>query len=130
MSAFLLVSAGGFVGANVRYGISLWAARRFGAGFPVGTLIANLGGSFLMGFALGLLAGWFDDDRGARLLLATGFLGAETTFSTWTWETMALIREGQIRDALRNLLGSIGLGVIAATLGLVLAWLLTDGLTG
>jgi CrcB protein len=130
MSAFLLVSAGGFIGANVRYGISLWAARRFGAGFPVGTLIANLGGSFLMGFVLGVLAGWFDDDRGARLLLATGFLGAETTFSTWTWETMALVREGQIRDAVRNLLGSAGLGLIAVTLGLVLAWLLTDGLSG
>jgi fluoride exporter len=130
MSAFLLVSAGGFIGANVRYGISLWGARRFGIGFPVGTLIANLGGSFLMGFVLGLLAGWFSEDREARLLLATGFLGAETTFSTWTWETMALLREGQIRDAARNLFGSAGLGLLAVTLGLVLAWLLTDGLPG
>jgi CrcB protein len=130
MSAFLLVSAGGFIGANVRYGISLWAARRFGAGFPVGTLIANLGGSFLMGFVLGLLAGRFGDDREARLLLATGFLGAETTFSTWTWETMALVREGRIRDAARNVLGSTGLGLVAVTLGLALAWLVTHGLTG
>jgi CrcB protein len=130
MSAFLLVSAGGFIGANVRYGISLWAARRFGAGFPVGTLIANLGGSFLMGFVLGLLAGRFGDDREARLLLATGFLGAETTFSTWTWETMALVREGRIRDAARNVLGSTGLGLVAVTLGLALAWLVTRGLTG
>lgn len=76
MSAFLLVSAGGFLGANVRYGISVWSARRFGTGFPVGTLIANLGGSFLIGLVMGLLAGWFDDDKQARLLLATGFLGS------------------------------------------------------
>lgn len=129
MSAFLLVSAGGFVGANVRYGISLWTARRFGAGFPVGTLIANLGGSFLMGLVLGMLAGWFDDDREARLLLATGLLGAETTFSTWTYETMALIRQGEIGHAVRNLFGSAGLGLIAVTAGLLVAWLATDVLS-
>src|SRR4029078_12619046 len=96
MSTFLLVSAGGFFGANVRYGISVWAARRFGTGFPVGTLIANVGGSFLIGLVFGPLPVWFADDRQARLLLATGFLGAETTFSTWTWESMALFQEGLI----------------------------------
>jgi CrcB protein len=126
VSAFLLVSAGGFVGANVRYGISVWSARRFGTGFPVGTMIANIGGSFLIGLVLGLLAGWFDDDPQMRLLLATGFLGAETTFSTWTWESMALIREGLIGRAARNLFGSVALGMIAVTTGLLLAYFLTD----
>ena len=126
MSAFLLVSAGGFLGANVRYGISVWSARRFGTGFPAGTLIANVGGSFLIGLVLGLLAGWFADDRQARLLLTTGFLGAETTFSTWTWESMALIRGGLIGKATRNLLGSVALGMIAVTAGLLVAYLMTD----
>ena len=126
MSAILLVSAGGFLGANVRYGISVWSARRFGTGFPVGTLIANVGGSFLIGLVLGLLAGWFPDDRQARLLLTTGFLGAETTFSTWTWESMALIRGGLIGKATRNLLGSVALGMIAVTAGLLVAYLMTD----
>ena len=126
MSAFLLVSAGGFLGANVRYGISVWSARRFGTGFPVGTLIANVGGSFLIGLVLGLLAGWFPDDHQARLLLTTGFLGAETTFSTWTWESMALIRGGLIGKATRNLLGSVALGMIAVTAGLLVAYLMTD----
>ena len=126
MSAFLLVSAGGFLGANVRYGISVWSARRFGTGFPVGTLIANLGGSFLIGLVMGLLAGWFDDNQQARLLLVTGVLGAETTFSTWTWETMALIREGLIGRAARNLFGNVALGLLAVTVGLLSAYFLTD----
>jgi CrcB protein len=89
-------------------------------------MIANIGGSFLIGLVLGLLAGWFDDDPQTRLLLATGFLGAETTFSTWTWESMALIREGSIGRAAWNLFGSVALGLIAVTAGLVLAYLLTD----
>ena len=126
MSAFLLVSAGGFIGANVRYGISVWAARRYGSGFPVGTLIANLVGSFLIGLVLGLLAGWFTDDRSARLLLATGVLGAETTFSTYTYETVTLIRQGRISEAVRYYGGSLVLGLMAVTAGLSLAYLMTD----
>jgi fluoride exporter len=126
MSAFLLVSAGGFVGANLRYAISLWAARRYGTEFPTGTLIANIGGSFLMGLVLGVLAGWMGDDRQVSLLLATGLLGAETTFSTYTFQTMTLLRSGQTRLAARYCLGSAALGLIAVTVGLLLAYLLTD----
>lgn len=126
MSAFLLVSAGGFVGANLRYGISVWAARRYSTNFPIGTLIANLTGSFLIGLVLGLLAGWFEDDRSARLLLATGVLGAETTFSTYTYETLALVRQGRIREAVQNYGGSLLFGLIAVAAGLLLAWLITD----
>ena len=126
MSAFLLVSVGGFLGANVRYGISVLSARRFGTAFPIGTLIANIGGSFLIGLVMGLLAGWLDNDPQTRLLLATGFLGAETTFSTWTWESMALVREGLIGRAARNLFGSVAMGLLAVTAGLLLAWFLTE----
>jgi fluoride exporter len=126
MSAVLLVSAGGFIGANLRFAISLWAARRFGAGFPVGTMIANLGGSLLLGLVLGLLAGWVSDDEQIRLLLATGLLGAETTFSTYSLETVTLLRLGRIRRAAVSFLGGAGLGLLAVTLGLVLAYLITD----
>ena len=126
MSGFLLVGAGGFVGANLRYAISVWSVRRYGSGFPTGTLIANLSGSFVMGLVLGLLAGWVADDRHVRLLLATGLLGAETTFSTYAFQTMALLRSGQTASAARYFLGSAALGLIAVTLGLLLAYLLTD----
>src|SRR5687767_13537280 len=99
MSALLLVSAGGFAGANLRYAISIWAARRYGTDFPLGTMIANLSGSLALGLVFGLLAGWASDDRQIHLLLATGLLGAETTFSTYTFETLTLLRQGRIRSA-------------------------------
>ena len=126
MTAFLLVSAGGFVGANLRYAISVWAARRFGTEFPTGTLIANLGGSMLMGLVLGLLSGWVANDQQIRLLVATGFLGAETTFSTYTYQTMAMIRYKQVRPAVNYFFGSAALGLLAITLGLLIAYVLTD----
>ena len=126
MSAFLLVSTGGFVGANLRYWVSLWATRRYGTDFPVGTLIANLIGSFALGLVMGILAGAVTEDRNAQLLLATGLLGAETTFSTYTNETMALIRRGHAGRAVRYFLGSTGLGLLAVTAGLLLAYLITE----
>jgi fluoride exporter len=126
VSGFLLVSAGGFVGANLRYAISVWSARRYGTEFPTGTLIANLGGSLLMGFVLGLLSGWVADDQQIRLLVATGFLGAETTFSTYTYQTVAMIRYRQVRSAVSYFLGSAALGLLATTLGLLIAYVLTD----
>ena len=128
MSAFLLVSTGGFIGANLRYWISLWATRRYGTDFPVGTLIANLCGSLLLGLVMGILAGSVTDDREMQLLLATGLLGAETTFSTYTFETVALLRRGYVGRAVGYFLGSAGLGLIAVTSGLLMAYLITDGI--
>src|SRR5688572_4313096 len=90
MMTILLVGVGGFVGANIRYGIAAWSVRRHGQHFPIGTLIANLTGSLLMGLILGLI-----DDRELRLLLASGFLGAETTFSTFAVETVMLADGGR-----------------------------------
>lgn len=118
MMAFLLVGAGGFIGANIRFAISTWAAGRFGAGFPSGTLIANLAGSFLMGFLLGWVSGWLSD-ADTHLILATGILGSETTFSTFSFESVALMRQGDWRLATLNVLGNVIPGLIAATLGLL-----------
>ena len=120
MTTVLLIGAGGFLGANVRFGISAWARRRHGAQFPIGTLIANLAGSFLMGLIMG-----FIDDRELRLLLASGFLGAETTFSTFAVETVMVEGMAGGRRAVVNVVANT-LGALAAvTVGLILAWLLT-----
>jgi fluoride exporter len=127
MHAFLLIGAGGAIGANLRYLVSTWAAARFGTGFPYGTLIANLAGSFAIGLFYGVVTARFHDNVDARLLVATGFLGAETTFSTLSYESVALLRQADLAGALRNLLGSTLLGLACTGAGLVLADLLVGG---
>jgi CrcB protein len=120
MQVFLLVSLGGVLGANARYWISIWAAGRFGTEFPYGTLVANVTGSFLLGLFFGVLVSGFSSDPSMQLVIATGFLGAETTFSTFAYETIALIRFGDYRDAIRNIVANVTLGVAAAAAGLAI----------
>jgi CrcB protein len=120
MNSVFLVGLGGVLGANARYLISIWAAGRFGTAFPYGTFIVNVSGSLLIGIALGLLVDHDATASSARLLLVTGFLGAYTTFSTFTFETLALVRQGAIRAALSNALGSTVLGVGGAAAGFFL----------
>ena len=124
MTTYLLIGAGGFLGANVRYALSLWAVRRYGAAFPVGTLVANVLGSFLIGVVMGWSTG-FLHDADTRLLLVTGFLGAETTFSTFSYETIALWRQDGWRGAARNVVLTTGPGLAGAGLGIGLGHALT-----
>lgn len=125
MQGFLLVSLGGVLGANVRYLITTWAAGRFGTAFPHGTLLVNVAGSFLLGLFFGAFATIFNNDPSARLLIATGFLGAETTYSTFAYETVALIRFGDHRDAIRNVVANVVIGLAATALGLAIAAMAT-----
>ena len=126
MTDWLLVGAGGFLGANLRHLTSIWAARRYGIAFPYGTLIVNLAGCLAMGMVMGGLAARTGNSDEARLLLATGFLGGLTTFSTFGFQTVELIREGRTGAALANLLSSTTLGLAAVTAGLLAAWVVTD----
>ena len=96
MPNFLLVMLGGAIGAGLRYGVGLAAARRLGDGFPWGTLIANLAG----GFGAGLLLGFLLARGGAadpwRLFLGVGLLGGFTTFSAFSAETAYMVERGQL----------------------------------
>jgi CrcB protein len=114
---YLLVGLGGFLGANARYLLSDWAVRQFGPVFPWGTLIINVSGSFVVGFFLRLLTARLDTPIEYRLFFAVGFLGAYTTFSTFTYDTLTLIRERDYLLAAANLGGSIALGMAGVTLG-------------
>ncbi|GIE98381.1 fluoride efflux transporter CrcB [Paractinoplanes rishiriensis] len=112
----LLVAVGAAIGAPLRYLTDRAVQARFGARFPWGTLTVNVAGSFLLGFLIGLPAapGW-------TALLGTGFCGALTTYSTFSWETLALARIRGALPALSNILLSVTAGLGAAYLGLLLA---------
>lgn len=120
----VLVGLGGFAGAVARRVIDLWVSDRAGAGFPLGTLVVNLSGAFL----LGLLFAWATErdvlPREIRGPLMIGFLGAYTTFSTWMLESWRLVEDGAWQLALLNLGGSVLLGVIAVVGGLAVGRLL------
>ncbi len=121
MGTYLLIALGGIIGANARYVVTVWAADRFGVAFPYGTFLINASGSLLMGVFVTVVADRFGNDPDARFLVATGFLGAYTTFSTFAFETIALVRRGLLRPAVINVLGSAGTSVGGAGLGIVLA---------
>lgn len=120
MSNFLIISLGAILGANARYWIGGWAARQFGTGFPYGNLIINLTGSFILGLFMALVTERFLVDSRWRILLAIGFLGAYTTFSSYTYESVTLMLAGQWRLGLLNLFGSASLGAVAVAAGIFL----------
>ena len=114
------VSVGAVVGANARYLLGAWAAERFGTTFPYGTLIINLTGSLILGFFLALATERALIDPRYRLLIAVGFCGSYTTFSTYTYESITLMLSGSWTLGLLNLLGSTVLGLGAVGLGILL----------
>jgi CrcB protein len=117
------VGVAGACGALVRYLLGRFIAERSDGVFPWGTFTINLSGAFLIGllFALAgqkLLTPWL------QIILATGFLGGYTTFSTMSWEGLQLARGGSTRQSILYLSSSAALGLLAAALGLGLGWLL------
>ena len=124
MDKVLWISIGAVLGANLRYWVGDWAAQRFGSGFPFGTLLINLTGSFLLGLIVSMSMENFIIDPRLRLLLTIGFLGSYTTFSTYAYESIALISQGQWGLGLFNLLGSSLLGAFFAILGIWLGKIL------
>jgi CrcB protein len=116
---YLLIGLGGFLGANARYLMAQWVGRILGFGFPYGTLIINASGSFLLGLFMGLLHHRPLDFLQPRLFLAVGFLGAYTTFSTFSYETLRLAQDGQFTFVLLYILGSVLLSLLAVSCGFV-----------
>ena len=120
----LWVGLGGFLGANARYLLGGWVSAKFGSLFPYGTFVINITGSFILGFFLA-----FAQDRAWvhpnwRLLFAVGFVGAYTTFSTFEYESMRLLQDGEFLLAAANLIGSVVTGAIAVLSGIALGnWL-------
>jgi CrcB protein len=124
LNRFLFIAIGAALGANARYLVGLWAANRFDAAFPYGTFIVNVTGSFLLGFIITLTTERLTISPETRLLLAVGFLGSYTTFSSFTVETMGLLRESGLWPGIINILGNNLLGLLLVVLGIYLARLL------
>jgi CrcB protein len=116
---WLLVAVGALVGAPARYLTDRAVQRRWSSGFPFGTLTVNLLGSLLLGILFGS-----QDHGGASadlvLLAGTGFCGAFTTYSTFSYETLRLVEDGRVVAATTNVLGSVLPGLVAAALGVAI----------
>lgn len=114
------IALGGALGAPARYGISL-AVHVTPGTFPWGTFWTNVSGSFALGFILTLLLERFPPGRFLRPFVATGFLGAFTTYSTFAVETDLLVKNGYVGVAAAYALGSLAAGFLAVWVGMVLA---------
>ncbi len=112
------VGLSGAVGAVSRYLLSRFIAERGSSQFPFGTLIINLTGAFLIG-VLFALVGHKIISTSEQTILATGFLGGYTTFSTMSWESIQLARSGRTISSMLYLGGSLALGLVCAALGLL-----------
>ncbi|GAC1329990.1 MAG: hypothetical protein NVSMB13_17830 [Mycobacteriales bacterium] len=111
------IAVAGAIGAPARYLLDGWLTRRLRRGFPWGTFVVNVSGSLLLGLVAGL--GLYHGlPHTPRLLLATGFCGAYTTFSTFSYETVRLVETGSTAGAVANTLGSLLAGLLAAAAGL------------
>ncbi len=124
MRDFLLIGAGAFLGANLRYWVASAFSTWLGVAFPYGTLFINISGSFLLGFVLTFIGNRLVADPGLRLLMGTGFLGGYTTFSTFSYDTVVLLERGDFLPALTNSAASLLGSLVAAYLGISLARLL------
>jgi CrcB protein len=112
-----MVLVGGGVGALARYVLGLEIAERIGGRFPLGTVVINVTGSFLIGLLMTLFTERLQPHPNWRLLLVVGFLGGYTTFSTFEYETFRAMQDGGKWIGLLNVVGSVVLGYIAVWIG-------------
>lgn len=121
MQKILLIALGGALGSLARYWVGTFVADRLGMRFPWGTLIINLTACLIIGFSITFLGRRAGLSTGWLYLFPVGFVGAYSTFSTYEWETLALIREGAFPMAALYAGGSLFLGLIAVWCGILLA---------
>lgn len=115
----IAVAVAGALGALARYGLGGWIANRSTSAFPVETLAINVSGSFVLGFVFVLLTERFLPHPTLRTAVTVGFLGAYTTYSTFSFETFRLIEDGALGLAVGNVLASVAAGLLAVFLGVV-----------
>lgn len=116
----LVVGIGGFLGANARYLLSLLLGEWFGRRYPIATFLINATGSFLLAVFLAWAARHSELHPNVRLLIAVGFFGAYTTFSSFSNETIALFQSGAWAAGLAYVLGTNAVCIVLAAAGLMI----------
>lgn len=120
MNHFLAIAAGGAIGSVLRYWVSINTHSLLGRDFPYGTLTVNVIGSLLMGFLFVLFVERWEIETVIRSAVLIGLLGAFTTFSTFSIETLNLVEEGAYAKAIANVFVSVSSCLFAAWLGVIL----------
>ena len=121
MQTILWISIGAIVGANLRYFVGQSAARLLSSSLPYGTLIINITGSFILGFFLVWTGERVLADPRWRLLIAIGFCGGYTTFSSFAYETFALIEQGRFAASALNVIATNILCLLGVVAGAAIA---------
>jgi len=116
---YVMVGIGGFLGAIARFWLGGYVGDRMGSRFPWGTFIINCSGSFVVGFIITLLAERTHWSPNWRYLIPVGFVGAYTTFSTFEYETLRAMQDGNFVIAALNVVLSVVLGFVAVWIGIV-----------
>ena len=127
MSMILLLAVAGAAGTLSRYGLGGLAQRITGAGFPYGTLVINLLGCLVIGYTMQIALNTDIIPETARVVVTIGFLGAFTTFSTFSYETVRLFEDGAWVPAVLNIATNVGLGLAATLLGKLLGRITLGG---
>lgn len=117
----VLISIGAVIGANLRYAVNRFALKYLSASVPYGTLIVNVSGSLVLGFFLAWTTDRVLASPQLRALVAVGFCGAYTTYSSYGFETVALLEQGHYGLATANFLANNVLSLLAVVAGMALA---------
>ncbi|CCJ33703.1 MULTISPECIES: fluoride efflux transporter CrcB [Caloramator] len=120
MLKVIYVGLGGFIGASLRYLISMGASKTFNLDIPMGTLIVNILGGLLIGFIMELSLSTDIISPDLRLFLTTGILGGLTTFSTFSYETINLLNSGAYIWGIINIVLNVLLSLIGVVVGKIL----------
>jgi fluoride exporter len=124
LQKYLMIALGGALGSAARYWVGSTVGSRLGVRFPFGTMVVNMSACLVIGFTLTWLGERMEVSSALRFLLAVGFIGAYSTFSTYEWETLETLRSGAFLLAGLYAVGSLVLGLGATWCGASLAeWL-------